>query len=219
MFQTSHACPNSRSNSQIFKSPKHHHLSKKQRRSYGNYKVHSMPQIDLQQAVKLPEGEDLFEWLAKNINDFYRQVSMLFSVMTEFCTNERCCTMSAGPGYRYLWSDEKNPTPAEVTAPEYLTKLLKWIDGLLEDETVFPSTLNVQFPDDFMSIVKNIMKRLFRFYAHCYYHHIDDFHYLKMSSLLDTSFKHFILFTHEFDLIPPDQLEPLRDLIDLILKA
>ena len=30
---------------------------------------------------------------------------------------------------------------------------------------------------------------------------------------LNTSFKHFILFSHEFDLIPQKQLEPLKEQI------
>lgn len=175
--------------------------------------------IDLRQAVKLPEGEDLNEWLARNVSDFYRQVSMLYSTITEFCTPEHCQFMSAGPGYRYRWSDDSCPSPIDLSAPQYITRLLNWTNSLLEDENIFPSALNAPFPDDFVDIVKIIMKRLFRFYAHCYYHHLDNFKSLNMEILLSTCFKHFILFAHEFNLIQPDQLEPLRDFIDQLLKT
>jgi len=31
----------------------------------------------LRQAVKLPEGEDICEWLAANVVDFYNQINLL----------------------------------------------------------------------------------------------------------------------------------------------
>ncbi|OHS99466.1 Mob1/phocein family protein [Tritrichomonas foetus] len=206
-------------NDQTFR-PIKPHISSKRQGTSGKEKVESIPQIDLRQAVKLPEGEDLNEWLAKNVSDFYRQVSMLYSTITEFCTDEHCPVMSAGPGYRYLWSEDQSGShPAEVTAPQYIIYLLKWIDSLLENEEIFPSTSNAPFPDDFIVYVKNCMKRLFRFYAHCYYHHLENFQALKMEKLLNTSFKHFIFFSYEFNLISQDQLEPLRDYIELVLNS
>ena len=212
--------PSSRSNTNIFKPCLRHKRPsmKRQRRSYDGHHFESVSFFNPAEAVKLPEGEDLFEWLAKNVDVFYRQVSMLFSVLTELCTQQSCPCMSAGDGYKYLWSDGDGEQPTELSAPEYLNRLLEWINTIIEDERIFPSAPNAPFPSEFMTIVKNIMRRLFRFYAHCYYHHLKDFRYLGMGSLLDTSFKHFILFSQEFNLIPEDQLEPLRDLIDSIRK-
>lgn len=175
-------------------------------------------EIDFRQAVKLPEGEDPNEWIARHVSDCYSQVSMLFSTITEYCTSDHCKLMCAGSGYHYRWSDENTPEPIDLPAPSYITKLLTWINSQLEDEKVFPSALNVPFPDGFIETVKTIMKRLFRFYAHCYYHHFENFHSLKMDNLLSTCFKHFVFFTHEFNLIEPDQVEPLKDLIDAILN-
>ena len=174
---------------------------------------------DLRAAVQLPEGEDLNEWLAVNVVDFYNQLSMLYATITEFCTVENCPLMSAGSGYKYLWSDSKDyPKPVEVSAPEYIGRLFDWVEAQLDDESSFPSAIGVPFPKNFDLIVKNIMKRLFRIYAHCYYHHLENFTTLGTSAHLNTSFKHFVFFTKEFNLIPNDQLEPLKDLIDSITK-
>ena len=63
------------------------------------------------------------------------------------------------------------------------------------------------------------MKRLFRIYAHFYYHHYENFRSLGMAKWLNTSFHHFILFTKEFNLIDADQLEPLSELIDKIVRS
>lgn len=71
---------------------------------------------NLRNAVQLPEGEDINEWIAVNseylnahlpygspvnrINfiavDFFNQINMLYGTITEFCTEDTCCIMSAG---------------------------------------------------------------------------------------------------------------------------
>lgn len=76
---------------------------------------------NLRQAVALPEGEDLNEWVAVNSTckvtphssmclvcqrtlfvafaavDFFNQINMLYGTITEYCTPENCPVMSAGP--------------------------------------------------------------------------------------------------------------------------
>ena len=48
-------------------------------------------------AVELPSGEDLNEWLAVNTIEFYNEISLLYGTLMEFCTQESCPIMSAGP--------------------------------------------------------------------------------------------------------------------------
>ncbi|ERE88017.1 mps one binder kinase activator-like 1A-like protein [Cricetulus griseus] len=52
---------------------------------------------NLRMAVMLPEGEDLNEWVAVNTVDFFNQINMLYGTITDFCTEESCPVMSAGP--------------------------------------------------------------------------------------------------------------------------
>ena len=54
---------------------------------------------NLRLAVMLPEGEDLSEWVAVNTVDFFNQINMLYGTITEFCTEQSCPVMSAGPKY------------------------------------------------------------------------------------------------------------------------
>ena len=66
----------------------------------------------LRKAVKLPDGEDLNEWLAVNGNcshvsillllinvrlvvDFYNQINLLYGSITEFCSPQSCPEMKA----------------------------------------------------------------------------------------------------------------------------
>ncbi|EAY12511.1 Mob1/phocein family protein [Trichomonas vaginalis G3] len=175
---------------------------------------------DFHEAVKLPEGEDLNEWLANGVVDFCNQLEILYRTITEFCTPETCPVMSAGQGFKYLWSDNNQyQRPTEVSAPEYISLLLDWVKDQIYNEDIFPTAQGKPFPDNFQQVIKNIMKRLFRIYAHCYWHHIDNFKTLGTDSHLNTSFKYFMCFTLEFNLIPPDQLEPLHDRIESITRS
>lgn len=174
----------------------------------------------MREAVQLPEGEDLNEWLAVNVVDFYNQLSMLYATITEFCTKETCPTMTAGPDYQYRWCDgQKYPKPVDLPACEYIGCLMDWVDSQLENEQLFPSAIGAPFPKNFESVVKKIMQRLFRIYAHCYHHHMQDFQELGTIAHWNTSFKQFLFFSKEFNMIPQDQLAPLQEIIDSIMKS
>ncbi|MBA0768846.1 hypothetical protein Gotri_017622, partial [Gossypium trilobum] len=97
---------------------------------------------NLREAVRLPPGEDLHEWLAVNTVDFFNQVNLLYGTLTEFCTPENCPTMTAGPKYEYRWADGVQiKKPIEVSAPKYVEYLMDWIESQLDDESIFPQKL------------------------------------------------------------------------------
>lgn len=74
--------------------------------------------------------------------------------------------------------------------------------------------LGIPFPRDFQARAKVILKRLFRVYAHIYHQHFEQVVSLGEEAHLNTSFKHFIFFVQEFNLIDKRELAPLADLID-----
>ncbi|CAE1326470.1 MOB kinase activator 1B isoform X1 [Argonauta hians] len=170
---------------------------------------------NLRMAVLLPEGEDLNEWVAVNTVDFFNQINMLYGTITEFCTEESCAVMSAGPKYEYHWADGQTvKKPIKCSAPKYIDYLMTWVQDQLDDETLFPSKIGVPFPKNFLSIAKTILKRLFRVYAHIYHQHFREVVQLSEEAHLNTSFKHFIFFVQEFNLIDRRELAPLQELID-----
>eukprot|EP00795_Rhopilema_esculentum_P013066 gene13066-3844_t len=170
---------------------------------------------NLRLAVMLPEGEDLNEWVAVNSVDFFNQINMLYGTITEYCTSESCPVMSAGPKFEYLWADGTNvKKPIKCSAPKYIDYLMTWVQEQLDDEVLFPSKIGVPFPKNFLTIAKTILKRLFRVYAHIYHQHFGQVVNLGEEAHLNTSFKHFIFFVQEFNLIDKRELAPLQELID-----
>ncbi|KAL6081489.1 hypothetical protein STEG23_003441, partial [Scotinomys teguina] len=104
---------------------------------------------NLRMAVMLPEGEDLNEWVAVNTVDFFNQINMLYGTITDFCTEESCPVMSAGPKYEYHWADGTNiKKPIKCSAPKYIDYLMTWVQDQLDDETLFPSKIVYQFMVD-----------------------------------------------------------------------
>jgi MOB kinase activator 1 len=95
---------------------------------------------------------------------------------------------------------------------------MNWIQSQIDNESIFPSAIGVLFPKNFLSIAKTILKRLFRVYAHIYIEHFSQVMQLQEEAHLNTSFKHFIYFIQEFDLVEKKELAPLQDLIDKLIS-
>lgn len=174
----------------------------------------------LAQAVKLPEGEEVNEWLAVHVVNFYNQINMLYGAITEFCSPTTCPRMIATQEYEYLWQDPMNrrKPPVSMSAPGYVEALMTWIQGFLDDDTVFPTKMGVPFARQFLALVKTIMKRLFRVYAHIYCHHFDEINELGLQTHLNTSLKHFVLFCREFQLLAPKDYGPMDELVAKMLE-
>eukprot|EP00742_Colponemidia_sp_Colp-10_P002196 GILJ01002346.1.p1 GENE.GILJ01002346.1~~GILJ01002346.1.p1 ORF type:complete len:244 (+),score=35.04 GILJ01002346.1:77-733(+) len=169
---------------------------------------------NLIQAVALPRGEDVNEWLAVNTVDFFNEVNLLYGTINEFCTAESCPVMSAGPKYEYLWADGTTiKTPIKVSAPEYIEFLMSWVESQLNNEMIFPCEIGVPFPKSFQSTIKVIFKRLFRVYAHIYHSHFAHMISLNAEAHLNTCFKHFVYFIDTFHLVDAKELAPLAELI------
>ena len=164
------------------------------------------------QAVHLPHGEDRNEWLAALTVDFYNETRVLYAALAEACTSQHCPVMSAGPKYEYLWVDAAGE-PQRMTAPAYIERLFDWVEEKLEDETLFPVHENWPFAPGFLSSIKVIFKRLFRIYAHVYHCHFLHAVALGLDSHLNTSFKHFLFFVDQYQLVCEEELVPLEKLV------
>jgi len=169
---------------------------------------------DLRAVVRVPDGEDLNEWIAVNTLQFYNAASMIYGTCAEFCTADSCQSMSAGPKYEYLWKDnDKYQKPTRVPAPVYIDNLLNWVNAKLSDPVLFPVEEGAKFPKNFMAQVKVIYKRLFRLYGHIYFSHFEKIRSIGANAHLNTCFKHFVFFILEFQLVSKEELAPLRKLI------
>lgn len=173
---------------------------------------------DLAEQVKLPPGASVEEWLAVQTVEFFNELNLLIGALQDLCTEHTCPSMSAGP-YTYMWADgDKIKVPTKMSAPRYFEHLLTWVDNQLSDESFLPVKHGVPFPKSFLKGMHVIYKRLFRIYAHVFHSHFKEMMEEEADAHLNHSFKHFVYFVKEFDLISIEEMEPLKDLVALCLE-
>ncbi|XP_055947867.1 MOB kinase activator-like 3 [Argiope bruennichi] len=175
--------------------------------------------VDLQEAVKLPPGENLNDWLAVHVVDFFNRINLIYGTVLDSCTEESCPTMSGGPRFEYLWADGvqyKRPTP--LPAHKYISLLMDWVESNINNEEIFPVTVDKPFPRSFVPTCKKILTRLFRVFVHVYIHHFDRIVSIGAEAHVNTCYKQFYYFIKEFDLVSERELEPLADMTRRICR-
>ena len=66
--------------------PKRNHKVGTKRYELHKYAQATLGAGNLRDAVTLPEGEDVSEWLAVNTVDFFNEINLLYGIIAEFCT-------------------------------------------------------------------------------------------------------------------------------------
>jgi MOB kinase activator 1 len=170
-------------------------------------------------AVRLPDGEDVNDWISCNAVDFFNELSLLYASCENVCTPESCPAMTAGERYSYRWADGvKVKKPQQLSAPDYVEAMMVWAESQLNDPAIFPVQPGQPYPRNFLQSCKQIFKRFFRVYAHLYHHHFQALHQMGAEGIINTCFKHFLFFILEFDLVHDSELAPLADLIERFKK-
>eukprot|EP00927_Polykrikos_kofoidii_P080808 TRINITY_DN7777_c0_g1_i1.p1 TRINITY_DN7777_c0_g1~~TRINITY_DN7777_c0_g1_i1.p1 ORF type:complete len:281 (-),score=39.35 TRINITY_DN7777_c0_g1_i1:41-799(-) len=172
----------------------------------------------LAQQVKVPEGSSEEEWLAVSSVNIFNELNLLISATMEWCSDQSCPEMTAG-STTYMWADGVEcKTPISLSAPQYCERLLTWVDKQLADPRFLPVDPGVPFPPSFRKVMRTIYKRLFRIYAHMFLCHFEQWKAAEADAHLFHSFKHFVFFVKEFNLIDDDQFEPMKDLVSIYSK-
>ncbi|KAJ2031871.1 Mitotic exit network component [Coemansia sp. RSA 2671] len=182
------------------------------------YAESTLGKSSLHEAVLLPEGESLDEWVACHIVDFYNHINMLFMSISHHCTDETCPKMCAGESYSYLWRDGVNyREPTNLPANVYVKLLMKWVDSQLDDTRLFPVDLGHPFPPNFRAeVASQILRRMLRVYAHLYWHHYPQICQVGLATMLNTSFTHFTLFVTKYKMVSDTELQVVKDVIKIL---
>ncbi|KAH0850893.1 hypothetical protein HID58_095145 [Brassica napus] len=154
---------------------------------------------NLREAVKLPYGEDINQWLAIHTIDFYNHVKRFVRYSQRVLHNHHL-------PYHECWILK----PITVSAPEYVGYLMNWIATQIDNGTIFPQTPEATFPSNFKDFVKGLCTHLSL--------SLSEVVNLKEEAHLNTCFEHLVLFTSEYQLIDEAEMEPLKELVGKVLK-
>ena len=78
---------------------------------------------------------------------------------------------------------------------------MEWIESQINNEAIFPVTIDVPFPKTFSAVCKKILTRLYRVFVHVYVHHFDRLMQIGAEPHVNTCYKHFYYFVTEFGLM------------------
>lgn len=114
--------------------------------------------LDLRKVVQLPDGENINDWIAVHVVDFFNRINLIYGTVSEFCTEKSCPIMSGGPRYEYRWQDgDQYKKPTKLPALIYMNLLMNWIESLINNEDIFPTRVGVWcqifFPDIFIALI------------------------------------------------------------------
>lgn len=167
---------------------------------------------DVLALAALPPGVDQAEWLASNTVAFFKNINMLSSALSEFCTPSTCPT-ACGPGNTvYVWTDDHG-RKLKCSAPLYFDYAMSYVQELLTDEDVFPTKAGSTFRTGFVFLVQKVFLLFFRTLAHIYWSHYREALALGLHPHLNTLFSHLTLFSRQHGLLEAEETEPLQDLI------
>mmetsp|Transcript_16465 Transcript_16465/g.28746 ORF Transcript_16465/g.28746 Transcript_16465/m.28746 type:complete len:223 (+) Transcript_16465:40-708(+) len=175
------------------------------RATLSNYTKRTLGSGNLRAAVKVPEGEDVNEWIAANTVDFYNELSLLYGLAADDAKRFTKPGEGFPPNFEYRWADSATKKALRVSSPEYVDYVMTWIEDQIDNEEIFPVSEAQPFPDDFRDYILDIFKKMFRIFAILYHQHFTVIEDLGAAAHLNTCFKHFMFFMFEFDLAPENK--------------
>ena len=171
----------------------------------------------MRSTVALPAGEDLQEWIAVNVVDFFNEVSPIWGIVLETELPPYKAGEGFPVGFEYLWADGVViKKPIRCSSTEYVDYVMTWIEDKINDEHIFPVNEESPFPRNYSTITKQIFTRMFRIFAIIYTQHFSRVEQLGAAAHLNTSFKHLIFFIWEFDMIDQRELPAMSDIVKVL---
>ncbi|KAL5006829.1 hypothetical protein ScPMuIL_015635 [Solemya velum] len=182
-----------------------------------NYMREKITNADFYRLVVLPPSIDYNEWLATHSLAFFNHVSLLYGVISEYCTSEVCTAMTGPGNVQYHWYDDKGKK-YKSNAQQYVDYVLSFIQKTVQDESIFPTKYGQTFPSSFEAMVKKVHKYLLHILAHIYHAHYKEILAVSIHGHLNSLFTHFMVFNFKYDLLEEKETEVVVELAKALIK-
>lgn len=196
-----------------FKPVKNHKTGSK-REAMHEYTKKTLGSGNMVAVVRLPDGEELNEWLAANTVDFFNEISLIWGIVCEMDIPPMSPGEGFPHGFEYRWADGvKIKSAIRCSATEYIEYVMTWIEDQINNEAIFPQSVETPFPRNYSQVIKQVYTKMFRIFAIIYSHHFSKLEEVGAVAHLNTSFKHFLFFSWEFELIEARELDAIREIV------
>ncbi|KNE55555.1 hypothetical protein AMAG_01445 [Allomyces macrogynus ATCC 38327] len=153
---------------------------------------------DPEALVAVPPNGDPLVWQYEHLRQFCLELTGLVVALHDECSDQSCPEMKANE-WQYLCA--AHPTPKNCCAFDYIVHTIDGACGLLNNPKFFPSRVSMGTPA--VQQFGNIARRLYRVFAHAYFHHRAVFDRYEAASHLYARFVAFIL---KYDLMDKDTI-------------
>lgn len=163
---------------------------------------------DIDEILKLPDGQDLGAWKIEHLRLFCMQLNSLASKLQECCHPETCTQMTATEQWIFLCAAHKQPN--ECPAIDYTRHTLDGAASLLNSNKYFPSRVTIK--ESSVAKLGSVCRRIYRIFSHAYYHHFQVFDEFERETSLCKRFSKFVtnyeLMSKDSLIVPSDGSQP-----------
>lgn len=166
---------------------------------------------NIDQILKLPEGQELGAWKVEHLRQFCMQLNRLAAKLQECCCPDTCSQMTATEQWIFLCAAHKQPT--ECPAIDYVRHTLDGAANLLNSNKYFPSRVTIK--ESSVAKLGSVCRRIYRIFSHAYYHHYQVFDEFERETHLCERFSKFVtiheLMSKDCLIVPADGSKPEPD--------
>lgn len=173
--------------------------------------------FDINKAIAKPNDLTFDDWTISNLIEFMERVEMLYSSCSLFCTVDTCPMFNAGPKYCFLWYEDDSSDAVQLSAPEYVQMLKRYIRRHLSNPDLFPKKGNLS--PKARDILQTSYRMLFRVLAHLYICHFPNLiksEDIKFVEIINTILAHYTNFAVLYQLVPQEEFEIFAPIYEAI---
>jgi len=153
---------------------------------------------DMQTLLELPKNQDEAVWKYEHMRQFTMELGNLIALLDGVCTALTCPLMKCTDEWEYFCA--AHDPPQQCCAIDYFIHTLKQTADTLNDTKLFHSRVSI--PKGSAKHFQSMARRLYRLFAHCFYHHRDIFDVYEEEHHLCERFSKFIC---KYRLVPKKQ--------------
>lgn len=164
---------------------------------------------DIGRIYELPSPDtDVLAWQYEHLRQFVIEFNFLIVSLGSECTPETCPKMTASNEWQYLCASHRKPQ--DCAAIDYMTHTIDGSTALLTTARSFAN--RSQVPASSAKYFQSMARRLYRIFAHVYFHHRQTFDDVEAETRLCARFSHFVmrykLMSPSMLLVPQEAYEP-----------
>lgn len=150
---------------------------------------------NVKKIIEPPKDVDINVWQYEHMRQFILELNILVTQLNGVCTPQTCPKMKAND-WIFMCSTHKKGEK-ECCAIDYMTHNLDYSTSMLLNVKHFSSRVSI--PDSAIKNINSLVRRLYRLFSHCYYHHNEIFMEFENEMSLCARYTEF---AKRFDLMP-----------------